>query len=347
MRLPFTKSIENWSKSYNRQLPWDHTINPYHIWLREIILQQTRVEQGAPYYQKFIEHYPDVNALANTSVEQILKDWEGLGYYSRARNLHFAAQQLRTDYQGIFPHTFDEILKLKGVGEYTAAAIASFAFNLPYAVLDGNVFRVLSRFFGIDIPIDTHAGKKFFKQLAQECLDDKNPAFYNQAIIDFGAHQCKPTQPLCETCPLAQDCVAYRTGQTKRLPVKAGKIQKKERFFNFLVIQSKGYIVLEQRLQKDIWQKMFQFPLIESSSEFLTVEMLNFDKNDLLKPISSGKIYKQVLTHRNVYGKFFNLEVENIYLKEGWFIVKLEQLDQYSFPKIIRDYLNDAFKYIY
>ncbi len=347
MSIIFKKGLISWSKYKKRILPWEETRNPYHIWLREIILQQTRVEQGAAYYQKFLKAYPQVKDLADAPLEEVYKNWEGLGYYSRARNLRHAAQQITGDYLGIFPEDYDEILKLKGVGEYTAAAIVSFAYDLPYAVLDGNVYRVLSRYFGIDIPIDTTAGKKYFKILAQECLDISAPAIYNQAIMDFGAVICKPQQPLCNHCPFSSDCIAYNTDRIQELPVKSKKLIKQERFFNYLVMSDGKNIVIQQRTEKDIWQHLFQFPMIETSDSLMTLEDIEAASKNILYPIKESKVYKQALTHRNIVAKFFLIQVNNIELKDNWTKIKTDELDTYGFPKIIRDYLSENNNYIY
>lgn len=347
MSIIFKKGIISWSKGKKRTLPWEETRNPYHIWLREVILQQTRVEQGAAYYHKFLEAYPLVGDLANAPLEEVYKNWEGLGYYSRARNLQKAAQQVTLDFQGIFPKEYDKILQLKGVGEYTAAAIASFAFDLPYAVLDGNVYRVLSRYFGVEIPIDTTAGKKYFKNLARKCLDESNPAVYNQAIMDLGAIICKPQQPLCDHCPFSSDCVAYNTNRIAELPVKSKKMLKLERFFNYLVVSDGKNIVIQQRSEKDIWQHLFQFPVIEGADTLMELKDLQPEIADFVGPVRESRVYKQALTHRNILAKFFMIEVKNIVLKDGWIKIKISDLDKYGFPKIIRDYLSENNNYIY
>lgn len=347
MYIIFSKSIVSWSKDEKRLLPWSKTQNPYFIWLREVILQQTRVDQGAAYYQKFITTYPKVENLANASLDEVYKLWEGLGYYSRARNLHHTAKIISEEYGGEFPKEYAEVLKLKGIGEYTAAAIMSFAYHQPYAVLDGNVYRVLSRYFGIEIPIDSTKGKKYFKELAQECLDKDQPAIYNQAIIDFGAIVCKPAQPLCDHCPLSSNCVAYQQGKIDLLPVKEKKMIKQHRYFNYLVLVDDKHIAIEQRTNKDIWQHLYQFPLIESTNNNLQKEDLPLDRWKILSPIKESKVYKQLLTHRVIYAKFFYIEVDRLYsnIDKQW-ILKSNIL-QYGFPKIIRDYLTEWDNFIY
>jgi len=328
-------------------LPWKQTRDPYHIWLSEIILQQTRVEQGTPYYFRFVETYPTVLDLANASQESVLKSWEGLGYYSRARNLHAAASQVVQEYGGKFPDSYEEILKLKGVGGYTAAAIASFAFDLPYAVLDGNVFRVLSRFFGIDIPIDSTQGKKYFSQLAQDCLDKEHPADYNQAIMDFGAMVCKPVNPNCNNCPLSSHCKAYNEDRIKELPYKSKKIIRQTRFFNFLVLTDKTSVCIVQRSDNDIWKGLHQFPCMESEDLWVEVpENILSRLPDRIMNIKFSNKYKQILTHRNIEAQFVEIELDNIPVNFEWNRVPTEDIVKYTFPKIIREYLTDRFNCI-
>lgn len=347
MYIIFSKSIVFWSKEGIRTLPWSETQNPYYIWLREVILQQTRVDQGAAYYHSFITAYPNVKDLALAPLDEVYKKWEGLGYYSRARNLHHSAKTIFELYHGVFPRDYTSILSLKGIGEYTAAAIMSFAYNEPYAVLDGNVFRVLSRYFGISTPIDSSQGKKIFKELAQACLDKDQPAIYNQAIIDFGATICKPTQPLCHHCPLSSNCKAYNEQKIEVLPVKEKKLIKQHRYFNYLVIYDDEYIVIEQRKSKDIWQHLYQFPLIESEGENIEIKDLPLSNLEILESIQESKIYKQLLTHRVIHAKFFMIKVQNFnYLTEKQIVLKKE-LNQFGFPKIIREYLTEWDNFIY
>jgi A/G-specific adenine glycosylase len=337
----FRKRLISWYLENNRPLPWSKTHDPYSIWLREVILQQTRVEQGASYYQKFLNHYPTIVDLANSSLEEVFKDWEGLGYYSRAKNLHKTAQIVRDDYNGIFPRVYEEILSLKGIGEYTAAAISSFAYNEPYSVLDGNVFRVLSRYFGIDYPIDTTLGKKYFKKLAQECLDISQPAQYNQAIIDFGAVICKPAQPLCNNCPFSSECKALNENRILELPVKSKKIIKKNRYFNYLVLSHQGKIYIQQRIEKDIWQFLFQFPNVEFNDQLLSKEELMKELSFSVSYIRESKIFLQTLTHRKIHAKFFEIECLDCIPPNDWILVSKEELNNYGFPKIIKDYLTE------
>ncbi len=270
-------------------MPWRETSDPYCIWLSEIMLQQTRIEQGLPYYLAFTNAYPSIFDLANASEEEVLKLWQGLGYYSRARNLHATAKYIAFELNGKFPETYEGLLKLKGVGDYTASAIASISYNEPVAVVDGNVYRVLSRYFDIDTPINSTAGIKEFKLLAKELLDKEDPATYNQAIMEFGALQCKPQSPLCNTCPLSASCLALKNNKISMLPVKLKKGKIKKRYFNYLVFQSEeNKTILEKRSGKGIWEGLYQFPLIETDGlsciRRIRIRMITFLK--LLEKIS-------------------------------------------------------------
>lgn len=344
-----------WASQQERNLPWKQTKDPYKIWLSEIILQQTRVEQGMPYYIKFVEHYPTVLHLANASEDQVLKDWEGLGYYTRARNLHQTAKHIAYQLNGVFPSTHQGILALKGVGAYTAAAIASFAFQLPHAVLDGNVFRVLSRFFGIDTPIDSPIGKKIFEQLAQELLDPSQPDVYNQAIMDFGATWCMPKQPNCRSCPMRDHCVAHMTSSVAKYPVKEKKMVKRKRFFHYLMLHSEGQIMLEKRIEKDIWQGLYQFPLIEAPYLIQdTQQILNTDfwKTHFVevsfKIHSVSKTFKQLLTHQQIFANFWDIHLSHFpqTLREKTLFATKTELNNFAFPKIIDCYFEEKALYL-
>src|SRR5262245_24307425 len=265
MKPDFTKKLLTWNKSSNkRQMPWKGEKDPYKIWLSEIILQQTRVEQGLEYYKKFIAKFPTVHDLAKAPEQQVFKLWEGLGYYTRCKNLVATAKVISKEKGGKFPNTYEDIKALKGIGPYTAAAISSFAFNLPYAVVDGNVFRVLARVFGVSTPIDSTAGKKYFTQLADDLLDKKQPGTYNQAIMDFGAVICKPEAPLCNQCPFNKTCYAYLNKKISELPVKEKKISIRKRWFYYFIIGNKDQSAIVQRTAKDIWQELYEYPLIET-----------------------------------------------------------------------------------
>jgi len=270
--MTFSQNILIWYAYNKRTLPWRRTRDPYKIWLSEIMLQQTRVLQGTPYYLKFIANFPTVHDLAKASEDRVLKLWQGLGYYSRARNLHATAKFIVSNYNGNFPKKYSELVQLKGIGDYTASAIASICFDEPEPVVDGNVYRVLSRYFGVDIPINSTAGTKYFKTLARKVMDADNIRDYNQAIMEFGAMQCKPKNPNCEECPLNESCEALKKGSVDELPVKINKTKVRTRYFNYLVpiiVGSNGIkkTLLKQRQGKGIWQNLFEFPLIESKEE--------------------------------------------------------------------------------
>ena len=257
----FSETLIEWYGANGRDLPWRKTSDPYRIWISEIVLQQTRVAQGMDYFRRFMERFPDVTALAEAPEDEVMRCWQGLGYYSRARNLHEAARSMN----GRFPDTYQGVRALKGVGDYTAAAICSFAYQMPYAVVDGNAYRVLARYWGIDTPIDSTEGKKLFARLAQELLDPRRPALHNQAIMDFGALQCTPQSPACRKCPLADSCQALASGQVDRLPVKRHKTQVTERYFYYIYVRAGACTYLHKRQGADIWQNLYELPLLELS----------------------------------------------------------------------------------
>ncbi len=343
----FTKTLLKWSKKIDRPMPWKGEKNPYLIWLSEIILQQTRVEQGRAYFLKFKEKYPTITDLAHAPEEEVLKMWEGLGYYSRVRNLHFTAKQIAEKYDGVFPSTYPEILELKGVGAYTAAAIASFAYDLPHAVVDGNVYRVLSRFFGIRTPIDSTQGKKQFTQLAQELLATKQAATYNQAIMDFGAIQCMPKVPLCKTCPMSTKCLAYQSNIVNELPIKEKKLKKRTRYFNYLVLENGDLTYVEKRLEKDIWQHLFQFPMIETSHlvEFAQLNQTSdwqqiFGDTQIITH-SVSAVFKQTLSHQYIVARFWKISIDQAIKNEKYIQTNQKNLTTFAFPKVIDRYLKD------
>jgi len=349
----FSKKLLAWFSKHHRPMPWKGIKNPYFIWLSEIILQQTRVEQGLPYYEHFIKEYPTVFELANASEDAIMKSWEGLGYYSRARNLHAAAKYIATEKKGVFPDSYEEIRKLKGVGPYTAAAIASFAFDLPHAVVDGNVYRVLSRIFGIDTPIDSTIGKKQFSQLADELIVKRAAADYNQAIMDFGATQCLPRKPKCSTCPFVKNCSAKQEDRILKLPVKSKKLIKRDRYFNYLVIHSGKQVLLNKRMEKDIWANLYDFPMVESS-QFLDQTALEQKAYDLkLLPeksslIKYSKPFQQTLSHQKINARFWTYSVkdQSFYKKTAYIFAHKNKLDKFAFPKIIDWYFKDNSLYL-
>jgi len=296
----FRKNLLEWSAQNLRPMPWKGERDPYKIWLSEIILQQTRVEQGLPYYQKFVARYPDVRQLADAPEDELMKLWEGLGYYSRARNLHSAARHIAYELGGTFPDTYAGIRNLKGVGNYTAAAVASFGFGLPYAVLDGNVYRVLARFFGIETLTDTPAGQKQFATLAQQLLDPAKPAAHNQAMMDFGATWCTPQQPRCPECPFRGECRAYLTGKVAELPLKSKALVKKKRMFYYLVFSHQGQVFIRKRTEKDIWRGLWEFP---QSTEPVLVSPLGVGE------VRTSDPFRQLLTHLAVTAVFYEIDL--------------------------------------
>jgi len=348
----FSKQIIDWYKQNKRDLPWRQTKDPYKIWLSEIILQQTQVKQGLPYYKEFVSTFPNVYKLAEAKESKIMKMWQGLGYYSRARNLHYTAKTIVKDYDGKFPDDYNDLLKLKGIGHYTAAAIASFAYDEAVAVLDGNVYRVLSRFFGIDTPINSTHGQKYFKIMADEVLDRKKPALHNQAMMEYGALVCKPKSPDCMFCSLNSSCVAFQQNKTKTLPVKLKKLKRKKRFFNYIFIESVDKnLILSQRLNKDIWQKLYEFPLIESKSVGFNedinthevFEKLGIDEDIQLKKIND-KTYKHVLTHQDIFADFWYVSYPNKFPSSklvGYDIVNSKSIRNFAVPILIDKFLKE------
>jgi A/G-specific adenine glycosylase len=349
MKTSFTSLLMQWHTQTNkRQMPWKGEKDPYKIWLSEIILQQTRVEQGWAYYEKFIKAYPTIQQLAKAKDETVFKLWEGLGYYNRCRNLLHTARTIVKDHNGTFPKTYESILELKGIGPYTASAIASFAFNLPYAVVDGNVFRVLSRVFGIDTAIDSNAGKNQFTALANEMLDQKQPGPYNQAIMDFGATVCKPALPLCNHCPIQKICVAYKEGKVNQLPVKEKVLTKKHRWFYYFIFEVENRFLVHKRQGKDIWQDLHEFYLLEAdeqikwSNELVKdwlQEQFNIVKADVrfISPLQ-----KQQLTHQEIKGQFIKVGLKSIPENlEHYAWVDSKKLKKLAFPKFINLFLDN------
>ena len=327
-----------WYRINGRSLPWRETKDPYQVWLSEIILQQTRVNQGLPYYQKFLEHYPNVKSLAEANEQDVLNDWQGLGYYSRARNLIVAAKQIVNDYEGQFPDTYERIIKLKGVGKYTAAAISSIAFGERRAVLDGNVFRVLARIFNIDNDIAASSSRKIFQSKADELLCKENPADFNQAIMDFGAIQCTPKSPACVTCPLNQYCQALKKGRVSELPIKIKKLKRKTRYFHYFREAKTNFIYLKVRGPKDIWQGLMELPLIETQNEELMLTELNSILNTHHQPeLEFYKIHK--LTHQDIHAKFYKILGE-FNLPSNYIKVLPEELESKPVPRLIDEYFD-------
>lgn len=326
-------------------MPWKGEKDPYKIWLSEIILQQTRVDQGLKYYERFINDFPNIHMLANSPDQEIYKRWEGLGYYTRCRNLIETAKYVSKALDGKFPDHFEEIRKLKGIGPYTAAAIASFAFNERHAVLDGNVYRVLSRIFGVSQPIDSIHGKTIFKDLAKKLLAKKKPGLYNQAIMDFGAVICKPV-PLCSECPFNKYCFAYRNNKISALPVKLKKTALRKRWFYYVLLEHKGKLAIQQRIKKDIWNNLFEFLLIESDSALVEKELLRKAKNNNWVNIGEfeileiSSIYRQRLSHQLIEGRFAHLKIKRRPKLEGAiFWIDKAEVKNYALPRFINQYL--------
>ena len=307
----FSKILLDWYAEHKRELPWRETKDPYCIWISEIILQQTRVAQGYEYFRRFMERFPDVVSLADADEDEVMRYWQGLGYYSRARNLHAAARSMN----GVFPRTYEEVRALKGVGDYTAAAICSIAYDMPYAVVDGNVYRVLSRYLGVEEAIDSTQGKKTFAALAQEMLDERHPALYNQAIMDFGALQCTPQSPSCLFCPLADGCSALSAGKVNLLPVKQRRTKTTDRYFTYIYICIDDKMLLHKRTGNDIWRNLYELPLIETdrrlreeellSHPFLRKELDGRSVRPLVRPLLMG--VKHVLSHQIIHADFYEM----------------------------------------
>ncbi|MHC8947612.1 A/G-specific adenine glycosylase [Sphingobacterium hungaricum] len=347
--MGFSSKLISWYAKNGRELPWRNTTNPYIIWLSEIILQQTRIEQGTPYFHNFLENFPTIEDFANADEGELLKLWQGLGYYSRARNMHKAARQIQADFDGKFPTKYEEVIKLTGIGEYTAAAIASFSSNAAYAVLDGNVFRVLSRYFAIDTPINSTAGKKQFSEIANELLDKKHPGTYNQAIMDFGAMQCKPKNPLCEECIFRMDCRAFQTNSAQSYPVKLKKKPSRNRFFAYFIVEEDGQLLMAKRNDSDIWANMYEFPMIETEEELSISALVEHNEFKFNFPSAileqlNGTV-KQVLSHQNIYAKFYRItNPENNVLKNSsWAFYNSENLDKLAMHKLMFTFL-ETFK---
>lgn len=343
----FSTLLINWYQQNKRDLPWRKETDPYKIWLSEIILQQTQVIQGLNYYIAFTETFPTVKDLAKAKEDQVLKLWQGLGYYSRARNLHAAAKFIVQHNRGVFPKTYEAIAELKGVGPYTAAAIASIAYKLPYAVVDGNVYRVLSRVFGIDSPIDSGSGKKEFQHLADSLLDLKRPDLHNQAIMEFGALHCRPANPDCQQCIFKQQCVGFRSGRVAFLPVKQKKTAIKNRYLNyFIVIDAKNRIAITRRETKDIWQGLYEFLLHEtenplSEEKLRAVTTHTFFSDSTYDLLFSSKEYKHVLSHQHLYARFYVYQLNRTF-KKNERSVPLINLHSLAFPRLIEKFLKDC-----
>ena len=341
--MSFSTILIDWYLENKRELPWRNTTNPYHIWLSEIILQQTRVNQGLPYFESFTSNFPSINDLANATEDEVLKLWQGLGYYSRARNLHATAKFISANLNGIFPKQYDEIIKLKGIGPYTAAAIASFAYKEQVAVVDGNVFRVISRYFGIFDDVSTSKTRNVFQDLANELICKSNPDLFNQAIMDFGATQCTPKNPDCLNCVFQENCFAFRNQKTTELPVKLGKTKVSNRYFNFIIYKDKSdFTIIEQRVEKGIWQNLFQFPLIETSEsvDLKNIKsLINESFQNITKLNQTEIIHK--LSHQKLHINFWELEVDEISNENK---ISIEDLNTFAFPIVLSNFIKSHYE---
>lgn len=342
------KKLHNWYLINKRNLPWRDTLNPYKIWLSEIILQQTRVEQGLPYFVSFVNNYKTITEFANANINDILKLWQGLGYYSRARNMHNTAQYIRDNYNGEFPNNYNELIKLKGIGPYTAAAISSFAFNEAKAVVDGNVYRVIARFAGIYTDINSTEGKKEFALVAQEFLDLKKPALHNQAMMELGAMVCKPQNPDCFNCPFLENCFAFSKNEQVNLPVKIKKLKIKERYFNYFIFEFGNKTYLKQRGPKDIWQGLFEFPMLEipllkNESEVFDELVKNefVAKNDKLE-IYFLENYKHILTHQKLFVSFWKITCKTKPILPNEYIeIEIDEIKNFAVPRLLEKLISN------
>ena len=340
--MNFTSRLLKWYDENKRDLPWRETYDPYKIWLSEIILQQTRIVQGLAYYHRFLDRFPDIQALADASEDDVLSLWQGLGYYSRARNLHYTAKKIVKRYNGEFPDNYNALLELKGLGPYTAAAIASIAFNLPHAAVDGNVTRVLARYFGIEHPVNETQMKNQINEAANELIDREHPGMFNQGMMDLGATVCKPGKPLCNVCPLNPECAARISGLEEIIPVKTSKVKQRERFFHFFLVHTQrhdeGIFLIEKREHNDIWKNLHQLPLIETSDEKLSQKLMiehpifgRLIRDDIpLIPEGPVRHYKHILTHQRLQAFFYNIPLPLDYYPTFEGIYKWMTFDEFE-----------------
>jgi A/G-specific adenine glycosylase len=331
-----------------RDLPWRATRDPYLIWLSEIIMQQTRIDQGLAYYNRFAGEFPSVFDLASASEDQVLKLWQGLGYYSRARNLHATAKYICEIYNGKFPNDYKSILSLKGIGEYTASAIASISFNLEYPAVDGNVYRVLARYFGISAPIDSGTGKKTFYELAAQLIKGNDPGMHNQALMEFGALQCTPKNPDCSTCPLNERCHAFLNKKINELPAKQNKTKQRDRYFNYIVLRNKNLTWLQKRTGNDIWKNLYEFPVVETSDKTgidelvnqpLFSEIVSTETNFLITNVTDWKIH--ILSHQRIHYRFIQIQLTNEISRPANLVrVNKEDIFNFAVPRLLESYMN-------
>jgi len=327
--MTFNQQITSWYHQNKRSLPWRESTNPYKIWLSEVIMQQTRIAQGTSYYLRFTKHFPSVKDLSSANQDEVMKLWEGLGYYSRARNLHAGAKQVMHEFNGQVPDNYKDLLKIKGIGPYTAAAISSICFGEKRAVVDGNVFRVLARIYGISFPINSHEGKKYFEDLASQLITDcEDPGSYNQGLMEFGALHCTLAKPNCQSCVFQKKCIAFNTGKTDFFPAKIKKKPLKDRYLNYLIYQSGNKVAIEQRNSKDIWAGLYQFPLLETTS---TIDKLE-------NALNLGEEVKHILSHQRLHITFW-LKNEPLPANKGVFWVSLKDINKHAFPIVIKRFI--------
>lgn len=348
--MSFTDAITGWYRQNKRDLPWRNTTDAYVIWLSEIILQQTRVEQGLPYFNRFLHRYPTVADFAAAPEDDILKLWQGLGYYSRGRNMLVTAKLVNAHFNGRFPDKFDELIKLKGIGEYTASAISSFAANEAKAVVDGNVNRVLARYFGIEEPINSTKGKKLFQDTANSILNKEHAGLHNQAMMEFGAIICKPKKPACDICPVHQNCYAFLNNAITALPKKLKTVKVRERFFNYILVTEGNTILLNKRGEKDIWANMYDLPMIETAVLTDALEIVQRPEfktffGDKAAITKTAGPYKHILTHQKLKVNFIIVENKPVALKDGWFYTEVKSLNKFALPQIIFIFLTKIFSY--
>jgi A/G-specific adenine glycosylase len=351
--LYFSEIFLLWYYSNRRDLPWRYSSDAYNNWIAEVIFQQTRINQGIEYYRRFIERFPSVESLANASEEEVLKMWQGLGYYTRARNIHITAKQIANELNGNFPSTYTEIKKLKGIGDYTAAAIASIVFNEPVPAIDGNVFRVLSRLFAIDLPVDTPEGRKYFRQIAENLIDHEHPGDFNQAVMEFGALQCIPRNPNCAVCPFKSDCLAYIRESIELYPKKIKTTTISVRYFNYIIIDRGQSIYFKKRTEKDIWKNLYDFPMVEGKQRIIPEDFL---KSKQFKEILNNHPYSLIniseefthqLSHQKIIARFYYLSIDNeITLNEPILSINKEDIFTLPVPKIIETILNTYSLYL-
>ncbi|WP_461448815.1 A/G-specific adenine glycosylase [Mucilaginibacter sp.] len=346
--MNFADELVQWYLNNKRDLPWRNTTDAYVIWLSEIILQQTRVEQGRPYFHRFLDKYPTVSEFAVADEDDILKLWQGLGYYSRGRNMLKTAREVVELYNGAFPQQYNNLIKLKGIGEYTASAIASFSANEAKAVVDGNVYRVLARYFGINEPINSNKGKKDFQAIANEILNHNHPGLHNQAMMEFGAMLCKPKNPACGICPVNTGCFAFKHNATAALPVKLKTVKVRERFFNYFLIINNEEILLKKRDEKDIWANMYDLPMIETNqlislnSIVVMPETIAYFGNAIdIQDVSP--VYKHILTHQRLYVRFITIQPQVLKIQQNWFFTGVKNIEKFALPKIVFIFIKNIF----